>query len=258
MNINKLNCVLLVLIVGMIIIMIIKIVNKHTKSAEYMNIKEEQVIPQVSQQKTDTSSVNSSTETQINSTNTAFTKQPQVQREILPQFCNANEMEDNNHRLIRDIVMGKKLEQPETQHSFSNAEIKNYQSDFLDFDNKINYNSSNNVNPIDKLNELYTTNNNEITAERGQNISDVFDGLTKNEVEKMKLCKYQNCIIPGKNDAVQNMQYYTCGEDKNRELFLNDFNRYEFDEDNVNNGGSFYNNIQGNDMNMIMNPVYRQ
>jgi hypothetical protein len=84
--------------------------------------------------------------------------------------------------------------------------------------------------------------NSELIKNQGKTIGEIFDNYTKNELENTKKCKNPGCVIPGGYDDLMQRQVY---KDNNSETFANFHTRYE--TDGVNNGGKFFDNIEGND-----------
>lgn len=181
------------------------------------------------------------------------------QKVILPQerkeeildsrrYCDLNEMEDNNHRLIRDVVVGRKYQQGDKQHKFDNDEIDNYFLQYQDFNDKVNYSSRNTCDAVDKIAQD-RTHNTELVNKQGMTIGDFFDGLTRDEVQKFKQCKNPGCVIPSKYDNITQRQYYFDREGTAGTTYSNFTTRYE--TDGVNNGGKFYNDIEAHDSQLL-------
>jgi hypothetical protein len=102
------------------------------------------------------------------------------------KYCDLNKLETPDISLVRDIVIGKKYQQPQKECSFSDKEIKNYQNQVFSAEDNFNYSSKNAITPNDRLNEIFVKNGNELNSEQGKTIGDVFDGLMKNDFEIMK------------------------------------------------------------------------
>lgn len=103
-----------------------------------------------------------------------------------PKYCSLNELETSDLALARDIVIGKKYQQPQKESSFSNKEILKYQNQVFSAEDNFNYSSRNAITAGDRLNEIFVTCGNELNNEEGKNVSDVFDSLMKNNFESMK------------------------------------------------------------------------
>ena len=103
-----------------------------------------------------------------------------------PKHCSFNQLETRNDNLCRDIVIGKKYQQPQKESSFSNKEILKYQNQVFSAEDNFNYSSRNAITAGDRLNEIFVTTGNELCNEEGKNVSDVFDGLMRNDFEVMK------------------------------------------------------------------------
>lgn len=103
-----------------------------------------------------------------------------------PKYCDLNKLETNDIALCRDIVIGKKYQQPQKESSFNNKEILKYQNQVFSAEDNFNYSSRNAITPNDRLNEIFVTNCNELSNEEGKTISSVFDRLMRNDFEVMK------------------------------------------------------------------------
>lgn len=100
-----------------------------------------------------------------------------------PKYCPPNEYEDINTALARDIVIGKKLEQPQKEESFTRKEIKDYQNRVFAAEDYFNYSSKNAISAHDRVNEMVVTQGNELCGEVGQSIANVFDKITRNNFQ---------------------------------------------------------------------------
>lgn len=112
-------------------------------------------------------------------------------------------------------------------------DFNTYQNNFFNFNDKVNYNTSSELNVVDKLNEY----NNNIDRFSGMKISDIYDDLVES-----KHCANKNCVIDGSFDGLTNNVFY-----KNNgsigSYIQNISKKYETDD--VNTGGKFYDNIEG-------------
>lgn len=120
----------------------------------------------------------------------------------------------------------------------SDENILEYQDNFFGFNDKLNLNSSNVVDVVDKLNEIHTSDNNEMTHYEGKKISDVFNGLTQSDLNK------NNSLDLPKDNAQHHSSEY-----KSKSHGGESFSKYhwKYDSDTVNNGGKFYDDIEGSD-----------
>ena len=150
-----------------------------------------------------------------------------------------------NDRYIREFVLGGKYNCVDEvkPKEFSRVEIMRCHDNMLNFNDKINASSSNGVDTVDKLNELYTGGNSEMIGCQGKTISDVFNGLTQSMIDKKKKCVNPNCLIPPSYDMATRTAVYT-GNAANGQFIRNGL-RYEDDE--VSNGNPFYDNIEATD-----------
>lgn len=122
--------------------------------------------------------------------------------------------------------------------------IQGVQNDFFNFAEKINNSTREDISPVDRINEMQTSRNNELVNASGKKISDIFDDLEKDNNKKIEKCKNPGCIIPTSLDNInKNSLYKKNGANGN--VFLN----YDvmFETDGVNNGGKFYGDIEGYD-----------
>ena len=156
--------------------------------------------------------------------------------------CPVDEMEDEMNMYMREVILRNRSNCG--GEVFTNDEILDYQNNFFSFDNKINHSSSNEVDMVDKLNEIYTSNNNEITNKEGKKISDIFNELTQNKLNKQKSCLGGKCLVPPHSDAQHHSSAY-----KHKTHGGQSFSKYhwKYEDDNVNNGGKFYDDIEGSD-----------
>jgi hypothetical protein len=157
-----------------------------------------------------------------------------------------------NNELQRKTIVDQYIPENEPQSAFSNADIQKYQDQFLSTEDHLNNSSRNFVSSVDKLNEYFTVGGNELNELKGETIADIYDNLQKKEVDKFKSCKNPNCILPSDYDDTLQRNIY-----KNNDgvILTNYDTMYEFDVDNVNNGGMFDNFVMGNDSMSMMAPI---
>lgn len=82
-------------------------------------------------------------------------------------------------KLVWETVDVPKYKYPEAH--FSRKDIENNQNEVFGFINRINLNTSNEVDPVDKINELFVTQGNELKFDKNKTIASIFDSLTKNK-----------------------------------------------------------------------------
>jgi len=151
-------------------------------------------------------------------------------------FCPTNEFENNNDRLIRDVVIGRKYQQGDKQHQFDRDEVDEYFNQYQDFGNKINFSSQNRYDPVAKLAETRASNT-EINQNKGLTIAEIFDGYTTDKYPGMQQCRSPDCIKPenhldidrkklGWNQACT-PSYSEYDIDPNREKFLSGLDAHE-------------------------------
>jgi hypothetical protein len=275
---NSLNCILFGFIIGVIIVLFVRMMNTEKKenmyfgerdlSERYRFDKQNYYMPKCNKEE---SLANDTKSTITDDTASKSNKKKEdiegeeivlmpVETEKKPklitatQHCDLNEMEDMNHRLVRDVVVGRKFQQGEKQQEFSNEEIDNYFLQHQDFNDKINYSSQNRCDMVEKLAQD-RTHNTELVNKQGVTISEVFDGLTKDQLEKMKQCKHPNCVQPSHYDTLTQRQYYFDREGTNGATYSNYNTRYE--TDNVNNGGKYYDDIEAHDEQLSHSMAYK-
>lgn len=166
---------------------------------------------------------------------------------IVHSKCPVQEMEYENDRYIREFVLGGKFNcgaNSEEPHNFSRQEINDYQNEVFGFNDNVNKSSSAGVDVVDKLNEMYTAGNNELVGNTGKKISEVFDRLTQNEVDKRKKCVNPDCLIPPQIETEYRTGNY-LGNANVGKVYTKYNWRYE--DDNVNTGGKFYDDIEASD-----------
>lgn len=98
-----------------------------------------------------------------------------------PEFVDANQTTD----YLKHIAYGGKF-LCNNKNEFPGINVKEYQNNFWDFNDKVNANSSGGVDLVDnmavrRINELHLSGNNELLDDKGTKISDVFSKLTGNE-----------------------------------------------------------------------------
>jgi hypothetical protein len=136
---------------------------------------------------------------------------------------------------------------------YSRDDIQNYRDNMFDFIENINLTSSNvGTDSVDKLNQLQTSNNNEINGFNNKTIGEVYDGLTKNNSNTRNTCVNTNCIIPANQDKLSKIESYLKDTDKGK--YFRHGTMYE--NDGVQTGGKFYENIEGYDFKFEDNMYY--
>jgi hypothetical protein len=251
---KTLNCVLLGIIIVFIIIFLVK--NTKNKIEENIGVnmgenigeEEKKTVENINEEKQN-DDTNSDIDKDEDEIILPFEREKQYDLVSDYQNCNFNEMEDMNHRLIRDIVIGKKYQQEEKQQEFTRKDIDNYFLQYQDFNDKINYSSQNKEDVVEKIAEERTKNA-ELFNKQNKTISKIFDGMTQDQLDNIKKCKYQECILPSQYDNLTQSKYYL---DKNINNFV--FSDYEtrYETDNVNNGGKYYDDIEAHDENLMNN-----
>jgi hypothetical protein len=147
---------------------------------------------------------------------------------------------------IQKIVYSKN--KSETNEKLSAEEIQGYKNDFWNFQDNVNKNSSAGVDMVDKINELYKTGNNELINNNGKRIGDLFNGLVETDKNvKGNFCgKSLNVCLPLTGSTVKSSNTGNYLKTDEKSNYFTNFN-WRYNNDNVNNGGKFYNSIEGND-----------
>lgn len=170
--------------------------------------------------------------------------QLQQNNQDLSKKCPIKGTPYENDRYIKEFVLGGKFncidETP--SKTFTRNEIIQYQNNMFDFHDQLFESTSNNIDVVDKLNELTTSGSK--TTIGGQTISSIFDGLTQTQINKKKQCVNQNCLIPPQIDMVSKDASYI--QDTNHGKFYRHGLMYE--DDDVNTGGKYYDNIEARDV----------
>lgn len=155
-------------------------------------------------------------------------------------------------RYIKEFVLAGMYNcRPNEEHptdEYNKQQLKNYQNTVFSFPDQLNKSSSDRVDMVDKINEMYVTGNNELvgcsSGKPGQTIASIFDGLTQSTLDQRKNCLNPNCLIPPQIDLQSKSAVYT-GTTPIGTIDTGYDWRYEFD--GVNNGGKFYNDIEASD-----------
>jgi hypothetical protein len=121
----------------------------------------------------------------------------------------------------------------ETGEPHVTQDFNTYQNDFYNFNDKLNYSLSTELNTVDKLNEC----KNDISRFDGMKISDIYDDLVES-----KKCANNKCIIDGLYDGISNGTVYANRGSTG--MYLQNFSK-KYETDDVNTGGKFYDNIEG-------------
>lgn len=178
----------------------------------------------------------------LSSEPTVIEKKPTVAKVDINNLCPNDKRGDETDRYIRDIVLGGKFlcdnQPPQIVQS-----VDDYQNEFLSFGDTINRSSGETVDMVDKINELYTSQNNEMSNLKGKRIADVFNELTQN---KNKCGENGNCLIKPIIDRHVRSGFYMG--DSGAGKYYSNYN-WKYENDNVNNGGKFYDNIEASDSN---------
>jgi len=226
-----LDYILLALIFAIIINVFMKIFNKKCSSKEHM---EE---PHVEK-------INKSLFDRMKSEDLTDQRDDAVAKIIRSQRkCPVDDMEDEMSMYMREVIHRNRENCP-GKVQFSSEEILDHQNNFFGFNNKVNHSSSNEVDMVDKLNEIHTSDNNEMTHYEGKKISDIFNGLTQSNLNKEKSCPGGKCLVPPHVDAQHHSSSY-----KTKSHDGHGFSKFhwKYENDSVSNGGKFYDDVEGSD-----------
>lgn len=155
--------------------------------------------------------------------------------------CPVSQMEKETDIYLRDLVLGGQFTCPTVSgKKYSAEEINKYQDRFFGFYNDINQSSNEELGPdmVDKMNEWNVVRGNEM-APNGETVAQVYDNLTQNNLNKNHNC--QTCRMPPKID------WENCNNTDSK--LGNFYSRcgVNYDYENVNNGGRFFENVEGSD-----------
>jgi hypothetical protein len=93
--------------------------------------------------------------------------------------CSNNANDQDVEQYVRGVIGGGQYSCSEPQ-SVSASEEQAYVDNFWGFQEKVNKDTSAGDDMVDRINELYVTDNNELTNSKGAKISDLFNQLTGN------------------------------------------------------------------------------
>lgn len=125
---------------------------------------------------------------------------------------------------------------------FTAEEIMQYHDAMFDFNESVNI-SSGGFDMVDKINELYTSGNNEISEIKGKSIAEVYDGLTQGIIDRKKNCVNKDCLIPPITDNITKTQSYLLDTETGK--YFRHGLKYE--DDNVETGSKFFGNVEASD-----------
>lgn len=187
--------------------------------------------------------------------------------EILPEPLKINEVKNKNCNLETfnniyhhktkncvidkteadaDIYIRKRLLNGENYRSpknYSNDDLKKYRDTHFAFRNNI-WQSSNDVDMVDKINDMYLSGDYDLTRNRkGTKIADLFDELTKNENKLAQPCITNVTTEKGIERILDQKTKKIEGHNGN--MLSND--TWVYNEEKTINGGNFYDNIQPNE-----------
>lgn len=110
-------------------------------------------------------------------------------------YCPIEKDENEVTRYWREVALGGKYAcpPPPPQHEYKFDDIQGYQDKFFGFNDNINQNSGMlGYDSVDRVNELYLQNNNELSDLKGVTIGELFNGLADNNKEKWETI-YKRC-----------------------------------------------------------------
>jgi hypothetical protein len=162
-----------------------------------------------------------------------------------------NGIDANIYQYVEDLVTMKKFTSPEKCNTLSKSEGEEYRENFWGLQDKLNKNTSGGVDMVDRINELYLTDNNELINERGGKISDIYDKLLDTKPVRpepsFKTCgrSLMNCADTSVMNKISGADNLMLKSGANGKVHTRYDARYEID--GVNNGGVFYNDLEGDD-----------
>jgi len=167
--------------------------------------------------------------------------------------CPVNKMNDDFDKYVKEIALSGKFLCEEPSKKATDKQIQQYQDDFFGFNNKINNSSSMGIDVVDKINEGFSG---DINSSRfdGMNISDVFKKLTNNDAVNTNCNREMvtDNLIEPQVDNLLKTAFYSDDSAK----FYKNYN-WRYQNDNVNNGGKFYNDIEASDSDAGHNMIYK-
>jgi hypothetical protein len=144
---------------------------------------------------------------------------------------------------VEQVDQVNQVDQSQTKpNKFTKEEILEYQDSMFEFNERIN-NSSAGVDMVDKINQLYTEGNNEMSGFQGKTISEVYNGLTQSVLDRKKKCVNANCLIPPIVDNLTKIESYIMSSEKDK--YFRHGLLYE--DDSVETGSKFYDQIEATD-----------
>lgn len=151
---------------------------------------------------------------------------------------------------IDNVVMGGRFKQIYNDNDNDNdidnrSEIQAYQNDFYGFYNKVNFNTQNDVDPVDRMNQVVVGNNE--LGKVGEKISDIYNRLVTADLPSIHDDMKSFNISPRETEKTTHNIF--------KDLVKKGDNRYDKyhwtyneDKNNVNNGGKYFNDVEGNDV----------
>lgn len=165
------------------------------------------------------------------------------QTQITPDIQEYNNIAPKMQEIKSDVKSEPK--------KFTNDEIQAYHQNMLEFNEEIN-NTSAGVDIVDKINQLYTAENNEMIGLKGQTIGQIYNGLTQKIIDRKKKCVHADCLIPPVYDNLTKLPSYVMDAGNNK--YFRQGLMYE--DDNVQTGAKFYDQIEAFDSDFEEYPLY--
>ena len=121
-----------------------------------------------------------------------------------PKYFTLEQVDENENFLtkyIREVALGAKYACPKEE--ISNVPKKVYVDKWLSMNEKINKDSQNYDNTVERLNKLYVENNNELSVFKGNTIQGVYDDLTRtNKAE------FEKAFVDGEMATYKSDRWY--------------------------------------------------
>ena len=196
-------------------------------------------------------------------TNTEITKPEAMDRETYKRKCRIDEMSESVYKYIGNTNPIKRVKFED--------DLDGYQDDFFKFNETVNNSSGDVIDAVDKMNEFQLSDIGNENA-KGKRISDIYNGFTNNKsFFDYSPTTYKDISIEGKSLSESNVNvpkqsisdlsgvvklvepivdnyYGTKSYMESSDTGSNYVNYdWRFENDNVNNGGKFYDEIGGFD-----------
>jgi hypothetical protein len=198
----KLEYILIAIFIGFLLHILISHRREHLEVANNANVMENNKIDPIITTRTSTP------ENQSVNFNGSLLNDKQIKEPPTHDFkstytyCPVEAEENEVTKYWREIALGGKYAcpPPPPEHKYNFEDIQSYQDKFYGFNDMINQNTGMmGYDSVDRVNQLYLQGNNELSDQKGVTISDLFNGLTNNNKDKMETI-YKRCT-QNKNES---------------------------------------------------------